>query len=301
MKLAMIGLGRMGAGMTERLRQRGHEVVGFDQNPSVSEVATLEDLVAALDPPRLAWVMVPSGEPTEDTIEKLGTLLEPGDLVIDGGNSNYEDSIRRGRGLARKSIGFIDAGVSGGVWGLKEGFCLMVGGEAEFVARAQPVFDALAPESGFVHAGPVGAGHFTKMVHNGIEYGLMHAYGEGYELLKASELGIDVPGAFKAWAHGSVVRSWLLELLVLGLDEDPELDRIRGYADDSGEGRWTVQEAVRLGVPANVLSTALFARFASRQVDSPAMKVVAVLRHQFGGHAVKMEEESPPGTSGPAG
>ena len=290
MKLGMVGLGRMGAGMSERLRQGGHQVVGFDQRPDVSEVATLEELVAALEPPRLAWVMVPSGQPTEDTVEHLAGLLEKGDMVVDGGNSNYKDSIRRGEMLARRSIGFVDAGVSGGVWGLKEGFCLMVGGEAEYVSRAQPVFDALAPEHGFVHAGPVGAGHFTKMVHNGIEYGLMHAYGEGYELLRASELDIDVPGAFKAWAHGSVVRSWLLELLVLGLEEDPHLDRIRGYADDSGEGRWTVQEAVRLGVPANVLSAALFARFASRQVDSPAMKVVSVLRHQFGGHAVRSEE-----------
>ena len=298
MKLGMVGLGRMGAGMTARLRQGGHQVVGFDRRPDVSEVATLAALVAALETPRLVWVMVPSGPPAEDTIEELGALLEPGDLIVDGGNSNYEDSIRRAATLGRRSIGFIDAGVSGGVWGLKEGFCLMVGGDADHVARARPVFDALAPESGFVHAGPAGAGHFTKMVHNGIEYGIMHAYGEGYELLRASELGIDVPGAFKAWAHGSVVRSWLLELLVLGLDEDPELDRIRGYADDSGEGRWTVEEAVRLGVPAYVLSAALFARFASRQEESPAMKVVAVLRHQFGGHAVKMEDQAPPGTAG---
>jgi 6-phosphogluconate dehydrogenase len=289
-KLGMIGLGRMGAGMSERLRRNGHEVVGFDVRPDVSEVPTMADLVRALPAPRVAWVMVPSGQPTEDTVQELAGLLEPGDLVVDGGNSNYKDSMRRGRVLAERDLGFIDAGVSGGVWGLREGFCLMVGGDREHVDRMQPVFDALAPQGGFVHAGPVGAGHFTKMVHNGVEYGLMHAYGEGYELLRASELGIDIPAVVNAWGHGSVVRSWLLELLALGLAEDPELDRIRGYAEDSGEGRWTVEEAVRLGVPANVLATALFARFTSRQDDSPAMKVVAVLRQQFGGHAVKSAE-----------
>jgi len=283
----MVGLGRMGAGMTERLRLGGHEVVGFDARPDVSEVPTLDDLVQALPAPRVAWVMVPSGEPTEASVAELARLLEPGDLVVDGGNSNYKDSMRRGGSLAEGGVGFLDAGVSGGIWGLREGFCLMVGGDPEHVARLQPVFDTLAPEGGFVHSGPVGAGHFTKMVHNGIEYGLMHAYGEGYELLRASELGIDVPAVITAWGQGSVVRSWLLELLALGLAEDPGLDRIRGYADDSGEGRWTVEEAVRLGVPANVLATALFARFTSRQDDSPAMKVVAALRQQFGGHAVK--------------
>ena len=287
MKVGMVGLGRMGAGMTERLRLGGHEVVGFDARPDVSEVPTLADLVQALPAPRVAWVMVPSGEPTEASVAELARLLEPGDLVVDGGNSNYKDSMRRGGSLAEGGVGFLDAGVSGGIWGLREGFCLMVGGDPEHVARLQPVFDTLAPEGGFVHSGPVGAGHFTKMVHNGIEYGLMHAYGEGYELLRASELGIDVPAVITAWGQGSVVRSWLLELLALGLAEDPGLDRIRGYADDSGEGRWTVEEAVRLGVPANVLATALFARFTSRQDDSPAMKVVAALRQQFGGHAVK--------------
>ncbi|MGI9021765.1 MAG: phosphogluconate dehydrogenase (NAD(+)-dependent, decarboxylating) [Acidimicrobiales bacterium] len=287
MKVGMVGLGRMGAGMTERLRLGGHEVVGFDARPDVSEVPTLDDLVQALPAPRVAWVMVPSGEPTEASVAELARLLEPGDLVVDGGNSNYKDSMRRGGSLAEGGVGFLDAGVSGGIWGLREGFCLMVGGDPEHVARLQPVFDTLAPEGGFVHSGPVGAGHFTKMVHNGIEYGLMHAYGEGYELLRASELGIDVPAVITAWGQCSVVRSWLLELLALGLAEDPGLDRIRGYADDSGEGRWTVEEAVRLGVPANVLATALFARFTSRQDDSPAMKVVAALRQQFGGHAVK--------------
>ena len=298
MKLGMVGLGRMGAGMTERLRQGGHEVVGFDARPDVSEVPRLADLVEALPPPRVAWVMVPSGEPTEATVQELAGLLEPGDLVVDGGNSNYKDSMRRARSLAEAGLGFVDAGVSGGIWGLREGFCLMVGGDPDHVARLQPAFDTLAPEGGFVHSGPVGAGHFTKMVHNGIEYGLMHAYGEGYELLRASELGIDVPAVVTAWGQGSVVRSWLLELLALGLAEDPGLDRIRGYAEDSGEGRWTVEEAVRLGVPANVLSTALFARFTSRQDDSPAMKVVAALRQQFGGHAVKGSDGAVPPVKG---
>ena len=298
MKLGMVGLGRMGAGMTERLRRGGHEVVGFDSRPDVSEVPTLAGLVEALPTPRVAWVMVPSGEPTEASVQELAGLLEPGVLVVDGGNSNYKDSMRRGRALGERGLGFIDAGVSGGIWGLEEGFCLMVGGDAEHVSRMQPIFDTLAPKGGFVHSGPVGAGHFTKMVHNGIEYGLMHAYGEGYELLRASELGIDVPAVINAWGQGSVVRSWLLELLALGLADDPELDRIRGYAEDSGEGRWTVEEAVRLGVPANVLATALFARFTSRQEDSPAMKVVAVLRQQFGGHAVKGSEGSAPPVTG---
>ena len=293
MKLGMIGLGRMGTGMSERLRRGGHEVDGFDARPDVSEVPTLAALVEALPAPRVAWVMVPSGGPTEASVQELAGLLEPGDVAVDGGNSNYKDSMRRGRDLGERGLGFLDAGVSGGIWGLEEGFCLMVGGDAGHVAILQPVFDTLAPQGGFVHSGPVGAGHFTKMVHNGIEYGLMHAYGEGYELLKASELGIDVPSVINAWGQGSVVRSWLLELLALGLADDPELDAIRGYAEDSGEGRWTVEEAVRLGVPANVLATALFARFTSRQDDSPAMKVVAVLRQQFGGHAVK-------GSEGPA-
>ena len=293
MKLGMIGLGRMGWGMTQRLRGRGHEVVGFDFSPEHRDVASVADLVTALPAPRAVWVMVPAGGPTEATVSDLANLLQPGDLVVDGGNSNFHDSVRRGQVLAERGIYFIDAGVSGGIWGLQEGFCLMVGGEPEKVAVMQPIFDALAPEGGFVHCGPVGAGHFTKMVHNGIEYGMMQAYAEGFELLGASELKINTTAVVNAWGYGSVIRSWLLELLAAGLADDPKLERIRPYVEDSGEGRWTVVEAVRLGVPANVLSASLFARFTSRQDDSPAMKVLALLRHGFGGHAVKSAGASP--------
>lgn len=287
MKIGMIGLGRMGGNMAERLRRAGHDVVGFDSHSPASNVTSLAELVAALPAPRVVWVMVPSGDPTEGTVVSLAALLSPGDIVVEGGNSNWRDSQRRGAMLAEKDMGFIDAGTSGGVWGLTEGYCLMVGGSKEHVATALPIFLALAPENGFVHAGPIGAGHFTKMVHNGIEYGMMQAYAEGYELMKAADVGIDVEGAFRAWRQGSVVRSWLLDLAVRALDADPGLEHIRGYAADSGEGRWTVMEAVRLGVPAHVLSASLYTRFASRQDDSPAMKMVAALRGQFGGHAVK--------------
>ena len=289
MKIGMIGLGRMGGNMAERLRRHGHEVVGFDHDPKVSQVGTLSDLAGALPAPRLVWVMVPAGDPTEKTVATLGSLLAAGDLVIEGGNSYFGDSIRRARQLGERGIGFIDAGTSGGIWGLKEGYCIMAGGDSAPGAQAQPIFDALVQPGGFAHVGPVGAGHFTKMVHNGVEYGMMQAFGEGYELLRASELGIDVEKAVELWRHGSVVRSWLLDLLAKALDEDPALHGIKGWAEDSGEGRWTVQEAVRLGVPAHVLSAALYARFSSRQGDPPAMKVVAALRNQFGGHAVKKE------------
>jgi 6-phosphogluconate dehydrogenase len=287
MKIGMIGLGRMGGNMAERLRTRGHEVVGFDHDPAVSKVATLADLAAALPAPRVVWVMVPSGDPTEKTVATLRSLLAAGDLVIEGGNSFYGDSIRRAGELRERGIGFVDAGTSGGIWGLSEGYCIMAGGDPAHVAIAQPIFDALVQPGGFAHVGPVGAGHFTKMVHNGVEYGMMQAFGEGYELLRASELGIDVERAIECWRHGSVVRSWLLDLLAKALAEDPKLAGIKGWAEDSGEGRWTVQEAVRLAVPAPVLSAALYARFASRQDDPPAMKVIAALRNQFGGHAVK--------------
>ena len=286
----MIGLGKMGGNMAERLRLHGHEVVGFDHDPKVSQVKTLADLTGALSAPRVVWVMVPSGDPTEKTVETLGSLLAKGDLVIEGGNSFYGDSIRRAKQLGERGIGFIDAGTSGGIWGLKEGYCIMAGGEKAQVAKAQPIFDALVQTGGFAHVGPAGAGHFTKMVHNGVEYGMMQAFGEGYELLRASELGIDVEKAIELWRHGSVVRSWLLDLLAKALEEDPELRSIKGWAEDSGEGRWTVQEAVRLGVPAHVLSASLYARFSSRQDDPPAMKVIAALRNQFGGHAVKKEK-----------
>ncbi|HYT38052.1 MAG TPA: decarboxylating 6-phosphogluconate dehydrogenase [Acidimicrobiia bacterium] len=286
MKIGMVGLGRMGGNMAERLRRSGHEVVGFDRNPDIADVGTLKDLVEALPAPRVTWVMVPSGEPTRSTITELGELLSAGDLVVDGGNSNYRESIARSEELGAKGIGFVDAGVSGGVWGLENGYGLMVGGADDHITLIRPVLEALAPEGGLVHAGPVGAGHFTKMVHNGIEYGLLQAYAEGYELLAASELGIDVPAAVEAWRHGTVIRSWLLDLLARALEEDPGLTKLKGWADDSGEGRWTVEEAVRLAVPAPVISSALFARFSSRQDESPAMKVIAALRQQFGGHAV---------------
>ena len=296
MRLGMVGLGRMGAGLSERLRRHGHDVVGYDRNPDVSQVGSLGELVDAVGDPgeRIVWVMVPAGAPTDATIDELSALLAGGDTVVDGGNSNFHHSIAHGELLAGNGIRFVDAGVSGGVWGLAEGFCLMVGGDVDVVQRLEPIFVSLAPEGGFVHAGPTGAGHFTKMVHNGVEYGMMQAYAEGYELLKASPLGVDVPGSVKAWRHGSVVRSWLLDLLDVALDADPDLDELRGWADDSGEGRWTVQEAIDLAVPAPVISSALFARFASRQEDSPAMKVIAALRNQFGGHAVKAH---PPGAA----
>lgn len=287
MKIGMIGLGRMGGNMAERLRRHGHEVIGFDHDPAASKVASLADLAAALPAPRVVWVMVPSGDATENTVAPLGTLLAAGDLVIEGGNSFYRDSMRRAGELGERGIGFVDAGTSGGIWGLAEGYCIMAGGDPKHIAMAQPIFDALAQPGGFAHVGPVGAGHFTKMVHNGVEYGMMQALGEGYELLGKSELGIEVERAIEVWRHGSVVRSWLLDLLARALAEDPKLAGIRGWAEDSGEGRWTVQEAVRLAVPAPVLSAALYARFASRQADAPTMKVIAALRNQFGGHAVK--------------
>jgi 6-phosphogluconate dehydrogenase len=287
MKVGMVGLGRMGGNMAERLRRRGHEVVGYARSPGARDVESLEELVDSLEVPRNIWLMVPAGDPTESTIDELAGIVAKGDLMVDGGNSNYRDSIRRAESLSQRGIGFVDAGVSGGVWGLTEGYCLMVGGSGEDIDRLGPVFEALAPEGGFVHAGPHGAGHFTKMVHNGVEYGMMQAYAEGYELLGASELGIDVDDALRAWRYGSVVRSWLLDLLVKALEEDPGLASIKGWAEDSGEGRWTVEEAIRLAVPLPVISSALFARFASRQEDSPAMKVIAALRNKFGGHALK--------------
>jgi 6-phosphogluconate dehydrogenase len=243
--------------------------------------------------PRAVWVMVPSGTPTHEAITTLARLLHEGDVVVDGGNSNWRDSQAHAAELAEKRIGFVDAGVSGGVWGLEEGYALMVGGDPEHVALLQPAFDALAPDGGFAHVGPTGAGHYTKMVHNGIEYGLMQAYAEGYELLSAADIDIDVDAALRSWRHGSVVRSWLLELLVRALDADPGLHSLRGWAADSGEGRWTVDEAVRLAVPLPVISAALFARFASRQDDSTAMKVVAALRTQFGGHSSQAVDRRP--------
>jgi len=294
MKLGMVGLGKMGGNMTTRLRKAGHEVVGYDRDPAVTDVPDLAALVEALGvSPRAVWVMVPSGTPTHEAITTLARLLHEGDVVVDGGNSNWRDSQAHAAELAEKRIGFVDAGVSGGVWGLEEGYALMVGGDPEHVALLQPAFDALAPDGGFAHVGPNGAGHYTKMVHNGIEYGLMQAYAEGYELLSAADIDIDVDAALRSWRHGSVVRSWLLELLVRALDADPGLQSLRGWAADSGEGRWTVDEAVRLAVPLPVISAALFARFASRQDDSTAMKVVAALRTQFGGHSSQAVDRRP--------
>jgi 6-phosphogluconate dehydrogenase len=292
MKVGMVGLGKMGANMAVRLRAGGHEVVGYDAFSSASDVASLGALVSALDEaPRVVWTMVPSGDPTESTIEDLSELLSTGDVVVDGGNSNWRDSVRRGEALAERSIGFVDCGTSGGVWGRDGGYSLMVGGEAEDVAITRPLFDALRPpEGGFAHVGGVGTGHFTKMVHNGIEYGLMQAYAEGYELLARSGLGIDVLAGLEAWQHGSVVRSWLLDLLVKALHETPGLDGIAGVAKDSGEGRWTVLEAIDRGVATPAISAALYARFVSQEQESVAMKAVAALRNQFGGHDIVTED-----------
>jgi 6-phosphogluconate dehydrogenase len=293
MQLGIVGLGRMGANMAARLRDAGHQVVGYARNPGVSDVASLAELAAALTSPRVIWLMVPA-EATDGVIDELTASLTAGDLIIDGGNSSFELDRPRAARLATGGIGYLDVGVSGGVWGRENGYGLMVGGDQEHVQRVMPILTALKPagDYGLVHAGPVGAGHYAKMVHNGIEYGLMHAYAEGYELLNASEYVTDVPAIIKSWRGGTVIRSWLLDLLDRALDADPELKSLRGYAEDTGEGRWTVNEAVRLAVPLHVISAALFARFASRQDDSPAMKAVAALRNQFGGHQVKKDAGS---------
>jgi 6-phosphogluconate dehydrogenase len=294
MQLGMVGLGKMGANMVDRLRAAGHDVVGYDHTPGRGDVDSLKALVAALQPPRAVWMMVPAGDPTEQTVDALLDLVEPGDVLVDGGNSYYVDSVRRGEAAQERGVGYVDAGVSGGIWGRTEGYALMVGGSADDIATLQPVFDSLKPEQdGFVHAGDVGAGHYTKMVHNGIEYGLMQAYAEGFELLTKCEFDIPVAQVVESWRHGTVVRSWLLDLLAKALSEDPGLETVSGFSEDSGEGRWTVQEAIRLGVPLNVISASLFARFASRQEESEAMKVIASLRRQFGGHAVKAVEPEP--------
>ena len=300
MQIGMIGLGKMGGNMAERLRRAGHDVVGYDHHPERRDVATLAELRDRLSAPRAVWVMVPAGGPTQQTIDELKGLLEAGDLIIDGGNSHYVDDQEHAKMLGETGIHFVDAGVSGGVWGLQNGYGLMVGGDDEDVHRLMPVFEALKPEGefGFVHAGKVGAGHFAKMVHNGIEYGIMQAYAEGYELLAATDIVTDVAGAFCSWRGGTVIRSWLLDLLCKALTEDPGLEKIRGVAQDSGEGRWTVQAAIDHAVPMPVISAALFARFASRQDDSPAMKVVAALRNQFGGHAVTASGTDPGDTEG---
>jgi 6-phosphogluconate dehydrogenase len=298
LELGMIGLGRMGANMTERLVRGGHRVITYDRSPeAIQRVVdigalgsrSLAEFVKQLSPPRAIWLMVPAGDPVDQTIEQLQPQLSKGDVLIDGGNSHYKDSIRRAGTLQGQGLHFVDAGTSGGIWGLKVGYCMMIGGEKEIVTRLDPIFKTLAPPDGFLHVGPSGAGHFVKMIHNGIEYGMMQAYGEGFELLKASQFDLDLEKISHLWNQGSVVRSWLLELCESAFAKDPELASIKGYVEDSGEGRWTVQEAIERNVPAPVLMLSLFARFASRQGSSFSAKVIAALRNEFGGHAVRKE------------
>jgi 6-phosphogluconate dehydrogenase len=289
MDIGLVGLGKMGGNMRERMRRAGLTVVGFDRNPDVSDVDSLEALVEALPSPKVVWVMVPSGDPTRATVKELAGLLDEGDVVVDGGNSRWTDDIANAELLAEKKIGYVDCGVSGGVWGLENGYALMYGGEADDIAKVQDAFDALKPEGEFgsVHAGKVGAGHFSKMVHNGIEYAIMQAYAEGWELLDKAELTDNVTEVFRSWREGTVIRSWLLDLMVNALDEDPGLSKISGYAEDSGEGRWTVEAGIENAVATPAITAALYARFVSRQDDSPTMKAVAAMRNQFGGHAVR--------------
>jgi len=301
MEIGLIGLGKMGGNMRTRLRNDGHTVVGFDRNPDVSDVASLEDLVAALPAPKVVWVMVPAGEPTLSTIRDLGELLGEGDVIVDGGNSRWTDDLAAAEMLTPKGIGYVDCGVSGGVWGLENGYALMYGGSEDDIAKVQPAFDSLRPagDLGSVHAGGVGAGHFSKMVHNGIEYAIMQAYAEGWELLEATTTVDNVTEVFRSWREGTVIRSWLLDLMVVALDEDPGLSKISGYAEDSGEGRWTVEAGIENAVATPAITAALYARFVSRQDDSPAMKAVAAMRNQFGGHAV--HTSPPPGGDADAG
>jgi len=305
MQLGMVGLGKMGGNMVTRLRRGGHEVVVFDLDAALTErVATDEgargagsllEVVEALSVPRVVWVMVPAGEATEATLRELAGAMQPGDILIDGGNSNFRDSERRAAELAERGIRFLDAGTSGGVWGLAEGYCLMVGGESAAAEHCEPIFHTLAPPGGYLHVGPSGAGHYTKMIHNGIEYGLLQAYAEGFELLHAAPFALDVQRIAGLWNHGSVVRSWLLELLERAYAaEGPDLEQVRGWVADSGEGRWTVQTAIDLNVPAPVITLALQARFRSRQEESYSAQVIAALRNQFGGHAVQRTPPAPP-------
>ena len=299
MELGMIGLGRMGANMVQRLLAGGHRVAVFDINPDAVEASrgrgavgssSLSGLLSELAPPRVVWVMAPAGEATESTINQLSELMSPGDIIIDGGNANYKDTIRRAEKLADRSIRFVDVGTSGGIWGLAEGYSLMVGCDEETFRHLEPVFQTLAPgpDRGYGRVGPSGAGHFVKMVHNGVEYGLMQAYAEGFELLQAkSDFGLDMAQISRIWGHGSVVRSWLLELTAAALEENPDMEGIGSYVEDSGEGRWTVQESVDLGVPLPVITAALQARFRSRQEQPFSGKLLAAMRQQFGGHAVR--------------
>jgi 6-phosphogluconate dehydrogenase len=298
MQLAMIGLGRMGSGMTQRLLQGGHQVVVYDRSPDTIAALTgngatgassLEDLGQKLKPPRVFWLMIPAGAPVDDTLQRLQATLSPGDVVIDGGNSYYKDSMRRAADLHSKQIEFLDAGVSGGIWGLKIGFNLMVGGNEAVFKQVEPIFKTLAPPDGYAYVGPSGAGHYSKMVHNGIEYSLLQSYAEGFEILKASPFGFDLVQLTRLWNHGSVIRSWLLQLAQAAFERDPELAHIKGYVEDSGEGRWTLEEAIDHAVPAPALAMSLFMRFRSRQDDSFSGKVLAALRNEFGGHPVKSE------------
>jgi 6-phosphogluconate dehydrogenase len=296
MQLGFIGLGRMGLNMVTRLTRGGHQIVAFDRSiEAISRangarargVDSLEALVAALDAPRAVWVMVPAGDPTESTINGLSRLLSPGDVIIDGGNTNFHDDVRRAQLLSAKQIHYVDAGTSGGIWGLQEGYCLMVGGEVDVCKRLEPLFLTLAPPDGYLRVGDHGAGHYVKMIHNGIEYGLMQAYAEGFELMHSSQYRIDLRAVSALWNHGSVVRSWLLELAARALEEDPELSTLKGYVDDSGEGRWTIEEGIDRAVPMPSLSAAVFTRFRSRQDNPFSERMLAALRNQFGGHAVK--------------
>jgi 6-phosphogluconate dehydrogenase len=298
MELGIIGLGRMGANMTERLLQGGHRLITYDRSPEAIQrcvdkgavgAHSLADFVKQLTLPRVIWLMVPSGEAVDLTIEQLLPSLLKNDIIIDGGNSHYKDSIRRAQKLKEVGIHFVDAGTSGGIWGLQEGYCLMIGGEKAIVDQLEPIFNTLAPENGFAHVGASGAGHFVKMVHNGIEYGMLQAYGEGFEMLKASPFEFDLGKISHLWNQGSVVRSWLLELAENAFQKDPQLSSIKGYVEDSGEGRWAVLEAVEREIPASILTLSLFARYASRQDDSFSAKVIAALRNEFGGHAVRKE------------
>jgi 6-phosphogluconate dehydrogenase len=292
MNLGMVGLGRMGANMVERLREHGHTVETYARTNPERTAESLVELATKLPQPRVVWLMIPAGDPTENAFQTMLGLLEDGDIIVDGGNSNFRDSQRRAAEAAKKQVAFLDAGVSGGVWGLKEGYCIMVGGDAAAYRHVEQFLKDLTEPGGHLHVGPSGSGHFVKMVHNGIEYGMMQALAEGFEIMRASEFELDLDKVAKLWQHGSVVRSWLLDLLVRALEQDPQLEQIRGYVDDSGEGRWTVFEAINESVPAPAITLALFARFASRQDESFAAKVNAALRQQFGGHAVKAVDES---------
>ncbi len=298
MKLGFVGLGKMGGNMVERLLQGGHQVVAYARSEDSIRQAesrgaagarSLEELAGKLERPRVVWLMIPAGKPVEETIARLSGLLSADDVVVDGGNSRFSDSARHACDLAGRGIGFLDSGTSGGVWGLKNGYCLMVGGKAEHFRMVEPALATLAPKDGFAHVGPAGAGHYVKMVHNAIEYSMLQGYGEGFEMLQASGYDLDLLQVARLWTHASVVRSWLLDLLVRALQQDPGLKDIRGYVEDSGEGRWTLHEAIERAVPVPALADALFARFSSRQKESFSAKIIAALRNQFGGHAVKPE------------